>query len=66
MTMQFATRIPARNFGFASKTTIPGFVTAKEPVCPPAQLPVPDPDHVFDEAFVRDFVLWWTSDVSIP
>lgn len=62
MTMQFATRIPARNFGFASKTTIPGFVTAKEPVCPPAQLPVPDPDHVFDEAFVRDFVLWWTSD----
>ena len=62
MTMQFATRIPARNFGFASKTTIPGFVTAKEPVCPPAQQPVPDPDHVFDEAFVRDFVLWWTSD----
>lgn len=62
MTMTFTSRIPARAFGFASKQTVPGLEPVTQPVAAPAVLSAVDPDHVFDENFLRDLTLWWTSD----
>lgn len=62
MTMTFNSRIPARRFGFATDKTIPGFQPLQQPPAAPALLADVDEDHVFEESFLKDLVLWWTWD----
>lgn len=62
MTMTFTSRIPARQFGFESDATIPGFEPLQHPPTAPALIAPIDPDHVFEESFLKDLVLWWTAD----
>lgn len=59
--MTFTSRIPARRFGFESDATIPGFQSLQQPSAAPAQIVPIDPDHVFEEAFLKDLVLWWSA-----
>lgn len=60
MSMTFTTRIPAQHFGPASETTIPGFQPHELSASAPAQFVEPDPDHVFEQSFLKDFALWWS------